>query len=74
MKVVHCINCGTPNLIDENSVRIPKCIKCGQPVQASGMLIEAMVELLPPKVLWSIIGVIVLLFVLLFIFLINGGF
>ncbi len=67
MRVVNCVHCGTPNLIDDNASGTPRCIKCGERVLAEDTLIGSIIELLfvilmlfvPEKVLkFLLIGII----------------
>ena len=63
MRVVNCVHCGTPNLIDDNASGTPRCIKCGECVLAGDTLIGLIIELLmlfvPEKVLnFLLIGII----------------
>lgn len=56
MKVENCIHCGTPNLISNKSIGIPKCIKCGKPITIGDTMIDSLFEAVPEKAaMWFVI-------------------
>lgn len=52
MKVVNCVHCGTPNVIQEHGFVEARCIKCGNYVELSTTILN----LLPT---WAVLIIIV---------------
>lgn len=65
MKVVNCVHCGTPNLIQERRGVPARCVKCGNYVELSTSLLN----LLPTWAVWAfnIVGILLIIAVVLLV-------
>ena len=65
MKVVNCVHCGTPNVVEEHGIVQARCIKCGEYVEMT----PSILNLLPSKILWTFNIVMIILMIGLAVFL-----